>query len=118
MLIAAVVCLCAAAVTAVVGLWSWKQPRSADVVPLVLRSVVPIQFASAAMLAVGGAVALAAPHQIGFTALTVCVVGAVGTLAAGCYQGAKVGAAMLAQQNASAKSDCAGSCASCTLSCS
>jgi len=117
MLIAAVVCLILAAVTAGLGMWSWTRPRSADVVPLVLRSVAPIQLVSAVMLAAGGIVALTAPRQIALTALIVVVVGAVGTLAAGCYQGAKVGAAMLTQQSSSTKDACAGSCAGCTLSC-
>lgn len=117
MLIAAIVCLTLAAVTAVVGTWSWTRPRSAEVVPLVLRSVAPIQMVSAVMLAAGGVVALTAPRHIALTALIVCVVGAVGTLAAGCYQGAKVGAAMLDQQNASAADACSGSCGSCTRTC-
>jgi hypothetical protein len=118
MLIAAIACLCLAAVTAAVGVWSWNRPHSADVVPLVLRSVAPIQMVSAVMLAVGGAVALTTPSQMGLTVLIVCAVGAVGTLAAGCYQGAKAGAAMLAQESAATGDGCTGSCASCTLSCS
>lgn len=118
MLIAAIVCLCVAAATAATGLWSWKRPRSADIVALVLRSVAPIQFVSAVMLAVGGAVALSEPGQVGLTVMLVCIVGAVGTLAAGCYQGAKAGAAMLAQESVPAGDGCTGTCASCTLSCS
>lgn len=118
MLIAAIVCLCVAAVTATVGLWSWNRPHSTDVVPLVLRSVAPIQLVSAVMLAVGGAVALTEPSQVGLTVLIVCVLGAVATLAAGCYQGAKAGAAILAQESAAAGDGCTGTCASCTLSCS
>ena len=117
MLIAAIVCLTLAAVTAALGIWSWTRPRTADVVPLVLRSVAPIQLVSAVMLAAGGAVALTAPPQIALTALIVCVVGAIGTVAAGCYQGAKVGAALLTQQSESTADACSGSCAGCTLSC-
>lgn len=117
MLIAAVLCLCAAVVTAALGLWSWTRPRSVDVVPLVLRSVAPVQMVTAVMLAAGGIVALTAPRQIGLTVLVVSVVGGLGTLAAGCYQGARAGAAMLTQQSAPAADGCAGSCASCTLSC-
>jgi hypothetical protein len=64
------------------------------------------------MLAAGGAVALAAPPQTGILMLCVCVLGAVGTFAAGCYQNAR----LVAQREAA--SSCTGSCASCTLSCS
>jgi hypothetical protein len=115
MLIAAVVCLCAAVATAATGLWSMARPHSADFVAQVLRAVVPTQLAAAVMLGAGGVVALAAPHQAGVPALVVCVVGAVGTVAAGCYQSAKV----LAQRGASeaVNTSCAGTCASCTLSC-
>ncbi|MUL50042.1 hypothetical protein FZI85_13810 [Mycobacterium sp. CBMA293] len=118
MLIAAVLCLCAAAASAGVGAWSLTRPHSTDTVPRVLRSVAPIQLATAAMLAAGGAVALVAPRSTSLTVLIVCVLGAVGTLAAGCYQGAKAGAAMMGLDNAPASDGCAGSCASCTLSCS
>lgn len=118
MLIAAVLCLCAAVVTAGVGAWSLRRPHSTDTVPRVLRSVAPIQLATAVMLAAGGAAALVAPRSTGVTVLMVCVIGAVGTFAAGCYQGAKAGAAMMARENAPAGEGCAGSCASCTLSCS
>ena len=113
MLIAAVLCLCAAVATGAVGLWSARRPASSDFVQQVLRAVVPTQLAAAVMLAAGGAVALAAPHQAGVLALVVAVVGAVGTVAAGCYQSAKV----VARREAAAPAGCAGSCASCTLSC-
>ena len=112
MTIAAVLCLCAAVATAAMGLWSARRPSSADPVQQVLRAVVPTQLAAAVMLAAGGAVALVAPHQTGLLALVVCVVGAVGTVAAGCYQSAK----SVARREAAAPG-CAGSCASCTLSC-
>jgi hypothetical protein len=112
MLIAAVLCLCAAAVTAGLGLWLLTRPRSTDPVRQVLRTVAPIQLAAAAMLAAGGAVALSARPQTGLFVVVVCVIGAVGTVAAGCYQSAKA----VARQEAAA--GCAGACASCTLSCS
>ncbi len=44
--------------------------------------------------------------------VVVCVIGAVGTVAAGCYQSAKA----VARQEATV-GGCAGACASCTLSC-
>ena len=111
MLIAAVLCLCAAVATAATGFWSMAKPASVDGVQQVLRAVVPTQLAAAVMLGAGGVVALAAPHQAGVLALVVSVVGAVGTVAAGCYQSAK----MVARQESGAS--CAGACASCTLSC-
>jgi hypothetical protein len=111
MLIAAVLSLCAAAVTAALGLWSLTRPRAGDPVGQVLRAVAPTQLAAAVMLSAGGAVALAAPPHTGVLMLGVCVVGAVGTVAAGCYQNARI----VAQQEAAAS--CSGVCASCTLSC-
>jgi hypothetical protein len=111
MLIAAVLSLCAAAVTAALGLWSLTRPRAGDPVEQVLRAVAPTQLAAAVMLAAGGAVALAAAPHTGVLVLVVCVVGAVGTVAAGCYQNARI----VAQQEAAAS--CSGVCASCTLSC-
>jgi hypothetical protein len=118
MLIAAVLCLCAAAVVAGLGLWLLTRPRSGDPVRQVLRTVAPTQLAAAAMLAAGGSVALSARPQTGLLVVVVCVVGAVGTVAAGCYQSAK---AVARQEEASeahaATAGCAGACASCTLSC-
>ncbi|MCV7420656.1 hypothetical protein H7K45_08910 [Mycobacterium yunnanensis] len=116
MLIAAVLCLCAAVATAAMGLWSATRPHAVDQVAQVLRAVVPTQFAAAVMLAAGGVVALAAPPHAGVLALVACVVGAVGTVAAGCYQSAKAVARREAMQKS--ESSCAGSCAACTLSCS
>ena len=115
MLIAAVLCLCAGAATAAAGLWSMARPPSAEPVQQVLRAVVPTQLAAAVMLGSGGVVALAAPPQAGLLALAVCVVGAVGTVAAGCYQSAK--AVAMREAATTADAGCAGSCASCTLSC-
>lgn len=112
MLIATVLCLCAAVATAAVAMWSATRPQSADPVQQVLRAIVPIQLAAAVMLAAGGVVALAAPHQVGLLALVTSVVGAVGTVGAGCYQSASA----VARREA-ASAGCTGTCASCTLSC-
>jgi hypothetical protein len=114
MLIAAVLCLCAAAATAGLGLWLLTGPRSSDPVRQVLRTVAPTQLAAAAMLAAGGSVALSARPQTGLLVVVVCIVGAVGTVAAGCYQSARAVARQEAHQ---AAAGCAGACASCTLSC-
>jgi hypothetical protein len=118
MLIAAVLCLCVAVATAGVAAWSLNRPYAADPVRQVLRAVAPTQFAAAAMLAAGGVVALSAPAQMGSLVLVVCVVGAVGTVAAGCWQSAKLVAAKEAEQEARREEGggCAGSCVSCTLS--
>lgn len=120
MLVAAVLCLCAAAATAAVAGWTLTRPHSDDPVRQVLRAVAPTQFAAAAMLTAGGVVALAKPSGTAFLVLMVCVLGAIGTVAAGCWQNAKlVARAEAAEELAKAGSDgCAGSCASCTLSCS
>ena len=119
MLVAAVLCLCAAAATAAVAGWTLTRPHTADPVRQVLRAVAPTQFAAAAMLTAGGVVALARPGGMALTVLVVCVLGAVGTVAAGCWQNAKIVAAAEARDElAKAQSGgCAGSCASCTLSC-
>ncbi len=114
MLIAAVLCLCAGVATAATSLWSMARPHSSDAVHQVLRAVVPTQLAAAVMLGAGGVVALVAPQQAGVVALVVCVVGAVGTVAAGCYQSAK---AVARREASTVDAGCAGSCASCTLSC-
>jgi hypothetical protein len=47
--------------------------------------------------------------------VVVCVIGAVSTVAAGCWQAAKI----LAKTQSSEEADaCGGACATCTLSCS
>ena len=115
MLIAAVLCLCAAVATAGLGVWLLSQPKSGDYVRQILRGVAPIQLAAAVMLAAGGAVALSSKPQTGLVVVIVCVIGAISTVAAGCWQSAKVVARAEASQAAVA---CGGACATCTLSCS
>lgn len=112
MLIAGVLCLCAAVGSAAFGVRTLIRPRKADVNQQVLRVVAPTQLAAAVMLSAGGAVAMAGPPHAGLTVVIVCVLGAVGTVAAGSWQGAR-----FAVQRAAAAPDCAGSCAACTLSC-
>lgn len=115
MLIAAVLTLCLSAAVAAVALFALSREQPADPVRQVLRAVAPTQLAAAVMLAAGGAIALAAPAQIAVVLLVMCVVGALGTVAAGCYQSAK---AVARREAATSSADCAGACASCTLSCS
>jgi hypothetical protein len=114
MLIAGVLCLCAAVAAAGLGLWTLSRPATADATVQARRAVAPTQLAAAVMLGAGGAVALAGNPRMGLLALIVCVVGAVGTVAAGSWQGAKLAVAEAAQADAD---NCAGSCAACTLSC-
>lgn len=119
MLFAAVGCFCAAAATAALGGWTLSRPRSNDVVRLVLRAVAPTQLAAAAMLAVAGVVALSARPETALVVVAVCVVGAIATVAAGCWQSAKFVAARAEEAAAcgEASAGCAGgACATCTLS--
>lgn len=118
MLIAAVLCLCVAAATAGLGVWLLGAPAR-DSRRQVLRGVAPTQLAAAAMLAAGGAVALSAPPETALLVVIVCIVGAVGTVAAGCWQSAEVVAASAANGAASRTStgDCGNACATCALSC-
>jgi hypothetical protein len=111
MLIAGVLCLCAAVVSAAFGMWTLARPWRADLGQQVLRAVAPTQLAAAVMLAAGGAVALANPAHVGLPVVLVCVLGAVGTVAAGSWQGAR----LVVREEPAA--DCAGSCAACVLSC-
>src|SRR6476646_288546 len=118
MLFAAVGCLCAAVATAAVGGWTLSRPRSADMVRQVLRAVAPTQLAAAAMLTVAGVVALSSRPQTGVVVVIVCVIGAIATVAAGCWQSAKfVAAGAGATPACAGASACGGgACATCTLS--
>lgn len=111
MFIGGVVCLCLAVLIGGSGAWTLARTTGADVTGQVLRAVAPTQLAAAVMLAAGGTVALVAPARIGLLVLIVCVLGAVGTVAAGSWQGARYAA------RREAEASCVGSCASCTLSC-
>ena len=118
MLIAAVLCLCAAAAIAGLGLWLLARPIAADPVRQVLRAVAPTQLAAAVMLAAGGVVALSAEPQTGLIVVVVCAVGALCTVGAGCWQSAKAVARRDAAGRAPGlRGDCGGACATCTLSC-
>jgi hypothetical protein len=116
MFIVAVLCLCAAVAIAGLGVWLLTRPRSADPIQSVLRGVAPTQLAAAAMLASAGTVALSSRPDTALVVVVVCVVGAVSTVAAGCWQAAKVIASR--QAAAAGEADgCGGACATCTLSC-
>jgi hypothetical protein len=110
MLIAGVLCVCVAVLMAVLGLWSLARPAGTDTAALVMRSVAPPQLAAAIMLAAGGAVALGAQH--GLPVVIVCILGAIGTVAAGSWQTGR-----FALRHEEAAAGCSGSCAACPLSC-
>ncbi|OBK34122.1 hypothetical protein A5658_01575 [Mycobacterium sp. 1245111.1] len=112
MLIAGMLCICAAVILAVLGLRSLTRPAVTSTAGLVMRSVAPPQLAASTMLAVAGVVALAAPQATALTVVCVCIVGALGTVAAGSYQTAR-----FALHHEESAGQCAGSCAACTLSC-
>jgi hypothetical protein len=101
---------------AALGLWSLSRPVAADTTRLVMRSVAPPRLAAAVMLAAAGTVALAAPHDSGLEVVGVCVgvciVGAVGTVAAGAWQSARY-----ALRREAAEADCRGGCRTCTFAC-
>ncbi|ORV18648.1 hypothetical protein [Mycobacterium celatum] len=106
MLIAGILCLGAAIACAVLGLRSLSRPG------VVLRSVAPTQLAAAVILAAGGAVALAGPRPAAVVLVGVCVLGALGTVAAGSWQSARY-----ALRREATPAGCGGGCAACTLSC-
>ena len=124
MFVAAVVCLCAAAVTGALGAWFLTRPPSPDYVLRVLRAVAPTQLAAAAMLVAGAVIGFVAPAPTSTLLLILCVLGAVGTVAAGCWQAAKAVALTQARAQADRQagggcaSESGGGCATCTLSCS
>jgi hypothetical protein len=89
MVVAAVVCLGLAVLIGGSGLWTLRRPAPADLTGVVLRAVAPTQVAASVMLAAGGVIGLAAPHRIGLIGLIVAVVGAVATIGAGSWQGAR-----------------------------
>jgi len=113
MLIAGVLCVCTAGVLAVLGLRSLTRPAATGTAGLVMRSVAPPQLAAATMLAVAAAVALAAPPATALTVVCVCIVGALGTIAAGSYQTAR----FALRQEEAAVGGCGAVCAGCTLAC-
>ena len=116
MLIAGVLCVCVAVLMAVLGLWSLARPTTdtaTDTAALVMRSVAPPQLAASIMLAAGGAVALGGQHGTALPVVIVCIIGAIGTVAAGSWQTAR----FALRQEEAAAAGCGGSCATCTLRC-
>ena len=116
MLIAAVLCLSAAAACAVLGARALARPAPADAAQAVLRSVAPTQLAAAVMLGAGGVVALSGRPSVGL--LVLCVVGAIATVAAGAWQAARYAQVVVRRQvRATCGRQGEQACAGCTLSC-
>ncbi|MDC8997118.1 hypothetical protein [Mycobacterium marinum] len=115
MMIAGVLCMCAAAASALFGAWSLARADVTDSTQLALRAMAPTQLAAAVMLSAGGVVALAASPHTALVVLIVCVAGALGTLAAGSWQSARF--ALSRVDAIPDEASCSGSCAGCTLSC-
>ena len=113
MLVAGVLCLCAAAASALLGARALARPAVAGSPQHVLRSVAPTQLAAAVMLAAGGVVALSDHPSIGL--LVLCVLGAVATVSAGVWQGTRYAQALLRRDSCQRSSD--QPCANCTLAC-
>lgn len=92
MIVGAVVCLGLAVLIGGSGVWTMTRTPAADLTGQVVRAVAPTQIAAAVMLAAGGLAALAAPPPIGLIGLIIGVLGAIGTIAAGSWQGARYAA--------------------------
>lgn len=97
MLIMGVVCLVAAAAALVLGVRTLTRPLTGDPEQLVLRAVAPAQVAVGVILAAGGALVVAGPSSMALLALIITITGALGTLAAGAWQGARYAARLSAQ---------------------
>lgn len=108
MLIAGVVCLCAALTCLVFGLRALARPGSVDPG---IRALAPAQLAAAFLLAAGASVAFLAPPG-GALVVAICVAGAVGTVLAGSWYAARY----LARRGVP-EAQCGGSCAGCSLPC-
>jgi hypothetical protein len=113
--LAGVLCLCVGFLCAAAGVRSLMRPADADPISQAARALGPTQLAAALMLAAGGVGALASGPQTGLMLVVVCILGAVGTVAAGSLQGARYVART--QAALATPRSCAGGCGSCTLSC-
>jgi hypothetical protein len=115
MVIAGVLCVCAAVLSAGFGTWSLSHAPSVDTTRAAVRAMAPTQLAAAVMLTAGGVVALAASPHTALVLVIVCVAGALGTLAAGSLQSARF--ALRREASSIKPATCAANCAVCNLSC-
>lgn len=113
MVVAAVLCLGLAALIGGSGLWTLTRPPAGDLTGQVLRLVAPTQLAAAVMLAAGAVVALLAPDHMGTLGLILGVIGAVATVGAGSWQGARYAA----RRESAGGCESGGGCGACTRSC-
>ena len=113
MVIGAMVSLGLAVLIGGSGAWALRRPAT-DLTSQVLRLVAPTQVAAAVMLAAGGVLALASPTRVGVIGLIGGAVGAVATVAAGSWQGARYAAR---KQAAATGCGSAGVCAGCSQVC-
>lgn len=115
MIVGAVISLLLAALIGGSGLWTLRRGSDpgSDLNAAVSRLVAPTQIAAGVMLAAGGMVALAAPGRTGLVALVLGGIGAVGTVAAGSWQGARY----VAPRATGGGCDSGGGCAGCEQVC-
>lgn len=109
MLIMGVLCLVAALVSLGFGVRTLVRPLTGDPEQLVLRAVAPAQVAVGVILGAGGLLVLAGPSSMALLALIISITGALATLAAGAWQGARYAARLSAQATAAADAGCCGS---------
>lgn len=119
MLIAGVLCVCAAVASAGFGIRSLARSQTFETAnatsQVALRALAPPQLAAAVILTAGGVVALAAAPPTALVVLIVCVAGALGTLAAASWQSARF--AVRREASGFEPATCAGSCALCNQAC-
>lgn len=118
MTIGAVLSLVLAVLIGGSGLWTLARRPAVDLTSAVVRMVAPTQVAAGIMLAVGGVLALAAPGRLGLIALIGGAVGAVGTVLAGSWQGARYAARREAASAGTGGCGSAGGCGGCGEVCS
>lgn len=108
MVVAAVLCLCLAALVGGSGLWTLTRRPAGDLTGQVLRLVAPTQLAAAVMLAAGAVAALLAPATVGTLGLILGVAGAVATIGAGSWQGARYAARRESEASCESGGGCGG----------
>ena len=99
------------------GLWTLTRRPTSDLTGQVLRMVAPTQVAAGVMLAAGGVMALAAPMRIGLIGLIVGALGAIGTVVAGSWQGARYAARREASSGAAVGCGSSEGCGGCSRVC-
>ncbi|CAJ1506512.1 hypothetical protein MU0083_003964 [[Mycobacterium] kokjensenii] len=113
MQIMGVLCLVAAVVSLGFGVRTLVRPLTGDPEQLVLRAVAPAQIAVGVILAAGGVLVLTQPGSVALLALIISITGALGTLAAGAWQGARYAARLSAQAAAAPAGGCCGQACGC-----